>query len=87
MKQKKILLTGSFMLAIAAGCYGTYASKSGVKGKDLLMANVEALASAEIVQTSWNCDASEKTQCIASCGNCGTTVGGTGALTGAHTCK
>ena len=47
MKRKKFLALGSFMFALVAfaGSYHAYTSYSTVEESDLLMANVEALAS------------------------------------------
>lgn len=46
MKQKKFLISGSFMLALVAfaGSYHAYTSHSTAEEADLLLANVEALA-------------------------------------------
>ena len=83
--KKKILLAGAVALMAAAAVTGfSVYNKTNVS--DLLNANVEALASGE-THTTWQCDGSSKPKCKAHCGACGTSISGTGELTGTHSCS
>ena len=83
--KKKLLLAGVAVLLAAAAVTG-YSAYSRSNVPDLLSANVEALARGE-THTTWQCDGSSKTKCKAHCGACGTSVSGTGELTGTHSCS
>ncbi|MFI3261506.1 MAG: hypothetical protein R3Y26_01225 [Rikenellaceae bacterium] len=84
----------NFKMAIAAmilgiagyvGC-SIYKSATMTEQEILIAKNIEALTNVE-TNTTWNCDASVKTKCSASCPSCGTKVSGTGALSGSHSCN
>lgn len=82
-------LMGAVVLGLSAYAgYRTYDAYHGVSESDLLLANAEALASGEYdTYTTWKCDAINKEDCGASCSVCGTSVHGTGGLSGEHRCK
>lgn len=56
------------------------------KADDLFSANVEALARDE-AYTTWNCTGSPLKTCAQTCGICGSSISGTGNLTGIHKCS
>lgn len=60
------------------------------KSNNLLMENVEALASGEAsseTSPEINCDASNNRKCQFYCGLCKKNINGSGATTGSHSCK
>ena len=53
---KKIVLRVAFIAAFAMlACYNLYTSQQEIKMSDLAMANVEALASGEVIIGPWHC--------------------------------
>lgn len=69
--------------ASAYSGYRTYQAHNQDLESDLLLANIEAGIETD---TSWSCDGSGG-PCGADCKICGTSVHGTGKLTGSHKCS
>lgn len=86
MNKKKILTTLSIAaVAIVSGYGGMKAYQPHVSELSFLTENVEAVALTE-TSTSLICDGKNKHECKFYCGNCKTSVKGTGVQNGTHTC-
>ena len=82
--KKRFLIAASAIVAVSAGVFAYLNSES--KADDFFEANVEALARDEAYIT-WNCTGSPLKTCAQTCGICGSSISGTGNLTGIHKCS
>ena len=71
---------------IGIGSYKAYTETTAANDM-LFMDNVEALCDSAESSTTYQCDGKNKNACGFRCGNCGTAIQGTGALSGSHSCS
>lgn len=85
---KKVVFFVAGMLIVTAVVLGQMFAPGSQMEKlsDLALENVEALSVTE-TSTSWNCSSTTYAPCGVRCGVCGTSISGTGSLTGMHNCQ
>lgn len=83
-RQKKFVLSVLSAAVLVSAGYVGYREVTNDESSDLLLANVEALASGESSYTSWACDGSTPNDCSVQCLKCGVKINSTGVLTGEH---